>query len=65
MKKFLVISLIALFSMTMHAQKVEYVYTEAADLTLIGKLMRERHRILTIVWTRLCIKVSPGVRTIS
>lgn len=55
MKKFLVISLIALFSMTMHAQKVEYVYTEAADLTLIGKLMPGKtqnpyHRVDTTLY---------------
>ena len=55
MKKFLVISLIALFSMTMHAQKVEYVYTEAADLTMIGKLMPGKtqnpyHRVDTTLY---------------
>jgi len=55
MKKFLLISLIALFSMTMHAQEVEYVYTEAADLTLIGKLMPGKtqnpyHRVDTTLY---------------
>ena len=55
MKKYLLITLIALFSMTMHAQKVEYVYTEAADLTLIGKLMPGKtqnpyHRVDTTLY---------------
>ena len=39
MKRCLLLSLVALFSVAMHAQKVEYVYTEASDLTIIGKLM--------------------------
>ena len=39
MKRYLLLSLVALFSVAMHAQKVEYVYTEASDLTIIGKLM--------------------------
>lgn len=37
MKKLLVFSVLALFSVTLYAQK--YEYTEATDLTIIGKLM--------------------------
>ena len=55
MKKYLLIILVALSAMTMHAQKAEYVYTEAADLTLIGKLMPGKttnpyHRVETTLY---------------
>ena len=55
MKKYLFISLIALSSMALHAQEIEYVYTEAADLTLIGKLMPGKttnpyHRVDTTLY---------------
>ena len=39
MKKIIFISLLLFFSVSVYAQNVKYVYTEAADLTLIGKLM--------------------------
>ena len=39
MKRILFIAVLAVLSFTVSAQKREFVYTEASDLTLVGKLM--------------------------
>ena len=39
MKKFFIISFFHCLSVAVQAQKVEYVYSEATDFTIIGKLM--------------------------
>ena len=39
MKKFFIISFFLCLSVAVQAQKVEYVYSEATDFTIIGKLM--------------------------
>ena len=55
MKKIIFISLLLFFSVSVYAQNVKYVYTEAADLTLIGKLMPGKtqvpyHRVDTTLY---------------
>ena len=55
MKRFLTIALMIFFSASLFAQKTEYVYTEATDLTIIGKLMPGKtsnpyHRVDTTLY---------------
>lgn len=42
MKKYLLPLLLISSSLIVSAQNTEYVYTEAAELTLVGKLMPDR-----------------------
>lgn len=55
MKKMYILCLLSLLSASLWAQTPEYVYTEAADLTLIGKLMPGKtqnpyHRVDTTLY---------------
>ena len=72
MKKHLTSILLALFSLAISAQNTEYVYTEAADLTLIGKLMPGKtqnpyHRVDTTLYKgfnkreNLLVRMSSGM----
>ena len=52
MKKTLLIFALAAFAVTLGAQSPKYVYTEAAELNLIGKILKETpnpyHRVDTV-----------------
>ena len=72
MKKHLAIILFALYSVAVYAQDIEYTYTEASDLTLIGKLMPGKthnpyHRVDTTLYKgftkreNLLVRMSSGM----
>ena len=72
MKNHLTIFLLALSALAVNARNVEYVYTEAADLTLIGKLMPGKtqnpyHRVDTTLYKgfgkreNLLVRMSSGM----